>query len=245
MFDLEGKTALVTGASGGIGGAIARCLKAQGAKLGLSGTRTEALEALNTELGGSCAVLTCNLSDPAATDGLIAAAEEALGQVDILVNNAGLTRDGLLMRMKDEDWDQVLQVNLGAAFRLSRAVLRSMMKRRYGRIISITSVVGTTGNPGQGNYAASKAGLVGFSKSLAQEVASRGITVNCVAPGMIETAMTDALNEQQRERILSAIPTGRLGKPDDVAAAVAYLASDEAAYVTGVTLHVNGGMVMI
>jgi 3-oxoacyl-[acyl-carrier protein] reductase len=245
MFDLEGKTALVTGASGGIGGAIARCLKAQGAKLGLSGTRTEALEALNAELGGSCAVLTCNLSDPAATDGLIAAAEEALGQVDILVNNAGLTRDGLLMRMKDEDWDQVLQVNLSAAFRLSRAVLRGMMKRRYGRIISITSVVGTTGNPGQGNYAASKAGLVGFSKSLAQEVASRGITVNCVAPGMIETAMTDALNEQQRERILAAIPTGRLGQPDDVAAAVAYLASDEAAYVTGVTLHVNGGMVMI
>ncbi|RDD62436.1 3-oxoacyl-[acyl-carrier-protein] reductase [Ferruginivarius sediminum] len=244
MFDLSGKTALVTGASGGIGGAIARSLHAQGARVALSGTRREALDALAAELNGA-AVLPCNLSDAEAVAKLPGQAEEALGGLDILVNNAGLTRDTLAMRMKDEDWLTVLEVNLTAAFRLSRGVLKGMMKRRSGRIINITSVVGVTGNPGQANYASSKAGLIGLTKSLAAEVASRGITVNSVAPGMIETAMTDALNDQQRERILANIPAERLGKPEDVAACVAFLASQEAGYVTGHTLHVNGGMAMI
>jgi len=245
MFDLTGKIALVTGASGGIGGAIARRLYGQGATVVLSGTRAEALQALAGELGARAQVVTCNLGDAAETDALVGKVEAAAGQLDILVNNAGLTRDGLALRMKDDDWQQVLDVNLTAAFRLTRAALRGMMKRRWGRVVGITSIVGVTGNPGQANYAASKAGLIGMTKSLAQEVATRGITVNCVAPGMIETAMTDALNEQQRARILTAIPMQRLGNPDEIASAVAYLASEEAAYVTGQTLHVNGGMAMI
>ncbi|MGP1256315.1 MAG: 3-oxoacyl-[acyl-carrier-protein] reductase [Kiloniellales bacterium] len=245
MFDLSGKTALVTGATGGIGAAIARTLHAQGAAVALSGTRSEVLETLAGELGERVAVTPCNLSDPEATVALPGQAEAALGGLDILVNNAGLTRDNLALRMKDEDWQTVLDVNLTAAFRLSRAALRGMMKRRWGRIVSITSVVGVTGNPGQTNYAASKAGLIGMSKSLAAEVASRGITVNCVAPGFIETAMTDALNEEQKQRILTAVPAGELGRPEDVAAAVAYLASGEGGYVTGQTLHVNGGMAML
>jgi 3-oxoacyl-[acyl-carrier protein] reductase len=245
MFDLSGKSALVTGASGGIGGAIARALHAQGAAVGLSGTRAEALEALAAELGERARVLPCDLSDPEACQGLPGRAEAALGGLDILVNNAGLTRDNLAVRIKDEDWNLVLEVNLSAAFRLIRASLRGMMKRRWGRIVGITSVVGVTGNPGQANYAASKAGMIGMSKSLAQEVASRGITVNCVAPGFIETAMTEGLGEPQRDKLLGAIPAGRLGSSDDVAACVAFLASDEAAYVTGQTLHVNGGMAMI
>lgn len=245
MFDLTGKVALVTGASGGIGGAIARALHAQGASVGLSGTRVEPLESLAADLGERVAVLPCNLSDAVQTEALVGQCDEALGPLDILVNNAGLTRDGLALRMKDEDWQAVLDVNLTASFRLTRAALKGMMKRRSGRIVGITSVVGVTGNPGQANYAASKAGLIGMTKSLAQEVASRGVTLNCVAPGMIETAMTDALNEQQRERILQNIPAGRLGSSDDIAAAVVYLASQEAAYVTGQTLHVNGGMAMI
>jgi len=245
MFDLTGKIALVTGASGGIGGAIARRLHGQGATVVLSGTRAEALQALAGELGQRAQVVTCNLGDAAETDALVGKVEAAAGQLDILVNNAGLTRDGLALRMKDDDWQQVLDVNLTAAFRLTRAALRGMMKRRWGRVVGITSIVGVTGNPGQANYAASKAGLIGMTKSLAQEVATRGITVNCVAPGMIETAMTDALNEQQRARILTAIPMQRLGNPDEIASAVAYLASEEAAYVTGQTLHVNGGMAMI
>ncbi|MBB3065082.1 3-oxoacyl-[acyl-carrier-protein] reductase [Limibacillus halophilus] len=245
MFDLSGKVALVTGASGGLGGAIAKALHAQGASVALTGTRVEPLEALKSTLGDRAAVLPCDLSDPAATEGLIGRCEEALGPLDILVNNAGLTRDGLAMRMKDEDWQTVLDVNLTAAFRLTRAALKGMMRRRSGRIIGITSVVGVTGNPGQANYAASKAGMIGMTKSLAQEVASRGITLNCVAPGMITTAMTDVLNDQQKERILQVIPMGRLGDSEDIAAAVLYLASDEAAYVTGQTLHVNGGMAMI
>lgn len=245
MFDLTGKIALVTGASGGIGGAIARRLHGQGATVVLSGTRAEALEALAGELGERSQVMTCNLGDPGETEALVGRVEKEAGQLDILINNAGLTRDGLAMRMKDEDWQQVLDVNLTAAFRLARASLKGMMKRRWGRIIGITSIVGVTGNPGQANYAASKAGLIGMTKSLAQEVATRGITVNCVAPGMIETAMTDALNDQQRERILTAIPMQRLGKSDEIASGVAYLASEEAAYVTGQTLHVNGGMAMI
>ncbi len=245
MFDLSGKNALVTGASGGIGGAIARALHAQGAAVGLSGTRVEALEALAAELGARAQVLPCDLSDPAACQALPGRAEAALGGLDILVNNAGLTRDNLAVRIKDEDWNLVLEVNLTAAFRLIRASLRGMMKRRWGRIVGITSVVGVTGNPGQANYAASKAGMIGMSKSLAQEVASRGITVNCVAPGFIETAMTEGLGEPQREKLLGAIPVGRLGSSGDVAACVAFLASDEAAYVTGQTLHVNGGMAMI
>jgi 3-oxoacyl-[acyl-carrier protein] reductase len=245
MFDLTGKIALVTGASGGIGGAIARRLHGQGATVVLSGTRAEALEALAGELGSRAQVAPCNLGDAAETEALVGKVEAAAGQLDILVNNAGLTRDGLALRMKDEDWQQVLEVNLTAAFRLTRAALKGMMKRRWGRVVAITSIVGVTGNPGQANYAASKAGLIGMTKSLAQEVATRGITVNCVAPGMIETAMTDVLNEQQRSRILSAIPMQRLGKADEIASAVAYLASDEAAYVTGQTLHVNGGMAMI
>jgi len=245
MFDLSGKSALVTGASGGIGGAIARALHAQGAAVGLSSTRAEALEALAAELGERAQVLPCDLSDPEACQALPGRAEAALGGLDILVNNAGLTRDSLAVRLKDEDWNLVLEVNLSAAFRLIRASLRGMMKRRWGRIVGITSVVGVTGNPGQANYAASKAGMIGMSKSLAQEVASRGITVNCVAPGFIETAMTDGLGEPQRDKLLAAIPAGRLGSSHDVAACVAFLASDEAAYVTGQTLHVNGGMAMI
>jgi len=245
MFDLTGKIALVTGASGGIGGAIARRLHGQGATVVLSGTRAEALQALAGELGQRAQVVTCNLGDAAETDALIGKVEAAAGQLDILVNNAGLTRDGLALRMKDDDWQQVLDVNLTAAFRLTRAALRGMMKRRWGRVVGITSIVGVTGNPGQANYAASKAGLIGMTKSLAQEVATRGITLNCVAPGMIETAMTDALNEQQRARILTAIPMQRLGNADEIASAVVYLASEEAAYVTGQTLHVNGGMAMI
>jgi 3-oxoacyl-[acyl-carrier protein] reductase len=245
MFDLSGKCALVTGASGGIGGAIARALHGQGAAVALSGTRIEALQQLQGELGPRAHVVPCDLADAAAVEKLVGAAEAAMGQVDILVNNAGLTRDQLSLRMKDEDWQKVLEVNLTAAFRLIRGALRGMMKRRFGRVVSITSVVGVTGNPGQANYAASKAGLIGMSKSLALEVASRGITVNCLAPGMIATPMTEALNQAQRERVLGQIPAGRLGSAADVAAGVVYLASDEAAYVTGQTLHVNGGMAMI
>ena len=245
MFDLAGMNALVTGASGGLGKEMARALHAQGATVALSGTRREALEALAAELGARVHVLPCDLSDKAATDALVPEAEKAMGQLDILVNNAGITRDGLFMRMKDDDWETVLAVNLGSAFRLSRAALRGMMKRRFGRIIGITSIVGVTGNPGQGNYAASKAGMIGMTKSLAAEVASRGITANCIAPGFIESPMTDALNEKQREAILGTIPAGRLGAGADIAAAVVYLASKEAAYVTGQTLHVNGGMAMI
>jgi 3-oxoacyl-[acyl-carrier protein] reductase len=246
MFDLTGKTALVTGATGGIGAEIARAMHAQGAHVVLSGTREAVLQDLAASLGARTSAVAANLSDPAAVDGLIAAAETAAGQpLDILVANAGITKDGLLMRMKDEDWEQVIKVNLESYFRLSRAAMRGMMKRRHGRIIGITSVVGVTGNPGQANYAASKAGMIGFSKALAQEVASRGITVNCVAPGFIESPMTDALNDQQKTQILSTIPTGRLGTGADVAAACIYLASAEAGYVTGQTLHVNGGMAMI
>jgi len=245
MFDLTGKTALVTGASGGIGGAIARALHGQGATVALSGTRAEALQGLAQELGERAQVLPANLGDAEATEKLVGDAEAALGKLDILVNNAGLTRDGLAVRMKDVDWQTVLDVDLTAGFRLARAALRGMMKRRFGRIIGITSIVGVTGNPGQANYAAAKAGMIGMSKALAAEVATRGITVNCVAPGFIQTPMTDALNEQQKERLLGAIPAARLGAAGDVAAAVVYLASDEAAYVTGQTLHVNGGMAMI
>ncbi|MCA3697308.1 3-oxoacyl-[acyl-carrier-protein] reductase [Aquidulcibacter sp.] len=244
MFDLTGKKALVTGATGGIGGAIARALHAAGAQVALSGTRQEALDALSAELPGSLA-LACNLSDPVETDGLIGRAEEALGGLDILVANAGITKDGLLLRMKDEDFERVLDVNLGSYFRLARAASKGMMKRRLGRIIAITSVVGVTGNPGQANYAASKAGMIGFTKSIAQELASRGITANCIAPGFIVSPMTDALNEAQKEAITKSIPAARLGQPDDIAAAVVYLASDQASYVTGQTLHVNGGMAMI
>jgi 3-oxoacyl-[acyl-carrier protein] reductase len=245
MFDLTGKTALVTGASGGIGGAIAAALHAQGATVALSGTRREALDALAAKLGSRTHVLTANLADAESVEQLAKDAEAAMGSLDILVNNAGLTRDGLVMRMKDEDWETVIDVNLGAAFRLCRAVTRGMMKRRFGRIINITSIVGVTGNPGQVNYAASKAGLIGMSKSLAQEVASRGITVNCIAPGFITSAMTDALNEDQKSRLLAGIPAGRMGESAEIAAAAVYLASNEAAYVTGQTLHVNGGMAMI
>ena len=246
MFDLTGKTALVTGASGGIGGAIARALHAQGAHVSASGTRQSALESLAGELVDRVTCITCDLSDTAAVDGLVSSAEAAAGkELSILVANAGITRDGLMLRMKDDDWSSVLRVNLESYFRLSRAVLRGMMKRRAGRIIGITSVVGVTGNPGQANYAASKAGMIGFSKALAQEVATRGITVNCVAPGFIESPMTDALNESQKAQILGTIPIGRLGSGADVAAACVYLASDEGSYVTGQTLHVNGGMAMV
>jgi len=246
MFDLTGKTALVTGASGGIGGPIARALHGQGAFVVLSGTRGDALQALAAELGERAACVTCDLADAAAVDGLVAQAEAAGGgQVDILVANAGVTRDGLMLRMKDDDWETVLKVNLESYFRLSRAALRGMMKRRWGRIIGVTSVVGVTGNPGQANYAASKAGMIGFSKSLAQEVATRNITVNCIAPGMIASPMTDSLNEQQKSVILARIPAGHLGAGKDVAAACVYLAAEEASYVTGQTLHVNGGMAMI
>ena len=246
MFDLNGKTALITGASGGIGGAIAKALVLAGAKVALSGTRVEALEKVAAELDGKAVIVPANLSDRASVEALAKAAEEKLGApVDILINNAGLTKDQLAMRMKDEDWQSVLDVNLTAAFVLTRSLLRNMMKNRWGRIISITSVVGVTGNPGQANYAASKAGLIGMSKSLAQEVASRNITVNCVAPGFIATAMTDALNDDQKAAINTRIPAGKMGSSEDIAAAVLYLASSEAGYVTGQTLHVNGGMAMI
>ena len=245
MFDLTGRKALVTGATGGLGGAIARTLHAQGASVAISGTRADALEALAAELGERVVVAPCNLSDKDSVEALVPTAEEKLGGLDILVNNAGITRDNLFMRLKDEDWDSVLAVNLTAAFRLSRAAVKSMMRRRYGRIVAIGSVVATTGNPGQGNYAAAKAGLIGMSKALAAEVASRNITVNVVAPGFIESPMTQALNDKQREGILAGVPMGRLGEGADVAAAVAFLASTEAGYVTGQTLHVNGGMAMI
>ena len=245
MFDLTGKSALVTGASGGIGAAVARVLHGAGAAVALSGTRVEPLEALAGELGERAHVVPCNLSDQAAVAELPKRAAEAMGAVDILVNNAGITRDNLFMRMSDAEWDDVIQVNLRSAMVLSRAVMRGMMKSRWGRIVNVSSIVGTTGNPGQANYAASKAGLVGMSKSLAYEVASRGITVNCVAPGFITTAMTDKLTDEQKSAILSQVPAGRMGEPEEIAAAVLYLASSEAAYVTGTTLHVNGGMAMI
>ena len=245
MFDLTGKFALVTGASGGIGAAIARALHAQGAKVALSGTRVEALDKLAAEIGDRVHVTPCNLADRESVEKLVPAAEAAMGGLDILVNNAGLTRDGLFMRMKDDDWDTVIAVNLTATFRLARAAVKGMMRRRYGRIVSITSIVGVTGNPGQGNYAASKAGMIGMSKSLAAEVASRGVTVNCVAPGFIESPMTDALNDKQKEAILAQVPAGKLGQGADVASAVVWLASAEAQYVTGQTLHVNGGLAMI
>jgi 3-oxoacyl-[acyl-carrier protein] reductase len=246
MFNLQGKTALVTGATGGIGGAVARALHAQGATVVLSGTREAVLEGMKAELGERAHYATCNLSDPESVDNLVNAAETAAGAgLDILVANAGITKDGLLMRMKDEDFADVIRINLESYFRLSRAAMRGMMKRRAGRIIGVTSVVGVTGNSGQTNYAASKAGMIGFSKSLAQEVASRGITVNCIAPGFIASPMTDVLTDQQKDAILGSIPAGRLGTGDEIAAAAVYLSSDEAAYMTGQTLHVNGGMAMI
>jgi len=245
MFDLSGKTALVTGATGGLGGTIARTLHAAGAAVAVSGTRLQALEQIAGELADRGHVLRCNLADRDDTESLVTRAEAAMGRLDILVANAGITRDGLLVQMRDQDWDEVINVNLTATFRLARAAARGMMRRRFGRIIGITSVVGTTGNPGQGNYAAAKAGMVGLIKSLAQEYATRGVTANCVAPGFIQTPMTDKLNAKQREAILARVPAGRLGAPADIAAAVVYLASEEAAYVTGQTLHVNGGMAMI
>ena len=245
MFDLSGKSALVTGASGGIGGAIARSLHAQGATVALSGTRVDPLQALAGELGARAHVLPCNLSDKDAVEALPKQAVDAMGAVDILVNNAGVTRDNLFMRMSDEEWETVLNVNLTSTMRLCRGVLRGMMKARWGRIINISSVVGATGNPGQGNYAASKAGMVGMTKSLAAEVASRGVTANCIAPGFITTAMTEVLPDAQKEKLLAVIPAGRMGESDEIAAAAVYLASPEAAYVTGQTLHVNGGMAMI
>ena len=245
MFDLNGRCALVTGASGSIGGAIARALNERGTDVALSGTRVEVLEALAGELGNGVCVVPADLASADSAEQLAKDAEAAIGSIDILVNNAGLTRDGLAMRLKNEDWDTVLDVNLGAAFRLTRACLRGMVKKRWGRVIGITSIVGVTGNPGQSNYAASKAGMIGMSKSLAQEVASRGITVNCIAPGFIATAMTDALSDNKKEHLLTEIPIGRLGTAEDIAAACIYLASMEAAYVTGQTLHVNGGMAMI
>jgi 3-oxoacyl-[acyl-carrier protein] reductase len=245
MFDLSGKTALITGASGGIGGATARALHRQGASVAISGTRPEALEGLAAELAARVHVLPCDLTDPAEVEKLVPSAEAALGSLDILVNNAGLTRDNLFMRLKDEDWDLVLSVNLTAAFRLSRAAMKGMLKRRSGRIVGVTSIVGVTGNPGQANYAASKAGMIGMFKSLAAEVAGRNVTVNCVAPGFIETPMTDVLNEKQKAAILANVPMQRLGTAEDIAAAIVYLVSAEASYVTGQTLHVNGGMAMI
>jgi 3-oxoacyl-[acyl-carrier protein] reductase len=245
MFDLTGTTALVTGASGGIGSAIARALAGQGARLAVSGSNADKLESFRASLPGDHVALPCNLSDGAAVDRLVPDAVAALGKLDILVNNAGVTRDNLAMRMKDEEWDQVIRVNLEAAFRLCRAAAKPMMKARHGRIISVTSVVGATGNPGQANYAASKAGLVGMSKALAQELASRGITVNCVAPGFIRSAMTDVLPDAQKTALLGRIPAGDLGTGEDIGAAVVYLASREAGYVTGQTLHVNGGMAML
>lgn len=245
MFDLKGKKALVTGATGGLGAEIARALHKQGASLAISGTRKEKLEALAQELGDRVHVLPCDLSNPESTTRLIPETEAALGGLDILVNNAGLTQDGLMLRMSDDQWSKVIDVNLSSVFRLSREAIKGMMKQRAGRIINITSVVGVTGNPGQTNYAASKAGLIGLSKSLSIEVATRGVTVNCIAPGFIESPMTDALNDKQRESILSSIPQGGIGSPQDIAAGVIYLASDEAKYVTGQTLHINGGMVRI
>jgi 3-oxoacyl-[acyl-carrier protein] reductase len=245
MFDLAGKTALVTGASGGIGGAIARVLHAQGATVTLSGTRREALEALALALGPRVHIVPCDLAKPEEVEKLLSAADAAMERVDILVCNAGITRDNLLVQLKDEDWDAVIAVNLTATFRLARKAVAGMMRRRFGRVIGITSVVGVTGNPGQANYAAAKAGMIGMIKSIAREYARRGVTANCVAPGMISTAMTDKLNEKQREAILAAVPAARLGTPEEVAAAVLYLASDEASYVTGQTLHVNGGMAMV
>ena len=245
MFDLSGKAALVTGASGGIGGAIARALHKQGATVTLSGTRADALEKLKGELGERAHVITARMDDAADIDRLLKDAEAAMGKVDILVNNAGITRDNISMRMKDEEWEKVLQVNLTGTFRLTRAAMRGMMRRRFGRVINITSIVGVTGNPGQANYAAAKAGLIGRSKSLAQELASRAITVNCVAPGFIATPMTDVLTDEQKKATLARVPMDRLGTPDEIAAGVVYLASDEAAYVTGQTLHINGGMAMI
>jgi 3-oxoacyl-[acyl-carrier protein] reductase len=245
MFDLAGKKALVTGASGGIGGAIAAALHRQGASLAISGTRREALEARAGALGERVHVLPCNLSEKQEAEALIPAAEAALGGLDILVNNAGITRDGLLMRLRDEDWDEVIAVNLTSAFRLCRAAAKGMLRRRYGRIVNITSVVGVTGNPGQANYTAAKAGMIGMTKSLAFEVASRTVTVNCVAPGFIASPMTDTLNDKQRAAFLANIPAGRLGSGDEVAAAVVFLASAEAAYITGQTIHVNGGLAMI
>jgi 3-oxoacyl-[acyl-carrier protein] reductase len=245
MFDLSGKAALVTGAAGGIGGAVARMLHGAGAKVLLTGTKADRLAALKDALGARVAVATADLADPAAGDALVKAAEEHFGQLDILVNNAGLTKDGLALRMKDEDWAKVIEVDLTAGFRLARAALRGMMRRRWGRIVGIGSVVGATGNPGQVNYAAAKAGMVGMTKALAAEVASRGITVNCVAPGFIATAMTEALSDEQKAKLGSAIPMGRQGTPDEVAACVLFLASEESRYVTGHTLHVNGGLAMI
>ena len=245
MFDLTGRAALVTGASGGIGGAIAKSLHASGATVGLSGTRVEPLEALAAELGDRAHVLPCNLSDAEAVTGLPKLAAETMGSLDILVNNAGVTRDNLFMRMSEEEWSQVIDINLTSTMRLCKGVLRGMMKARHGRIINISSIVGATGNPGQGNYAASKAGMVGMSKSLAYEVATRGITVNCIAPGMIETAMTGALNDDQKTAILGQIPMGRMGTPEEIAAATAFLASNEAGYITGTVLHINGGMAML
>lgn len=245
MFDLTSKTALVTGATGGLGEAIARTLHARGATVALSGTRAEKLEALAADLGERVHVLPANLSDRAAVDALVPAAEAAMGQLDILVNNAGITRDNLFMRMKDEEWDQVLEVNLTSNFHICRSAIKGMMKRRHGRIIGIASVVGVTGNPGQANYAAAKAGMIGMYKSIAREIASRNVTVNTIAPGFIETAMTDVLNDKQKESILGSVPAGRLGTAAEIAGAAVYLASDEAAYMTGQTLHVNGGMAMI
>jgi 3-oxoacyl-[acyl-carrier protein] reductase len=245
MFDLTGKTALVTGATGGIGGAIARALHRQGASVAVSGTRKEVLDTLAGELGDRVHVVPGNLADAAEVETLVPAAEKAMGQLDILVANAGITRDNLFVQLRDEEWDEVIAVNLTATFRLARAALRGMMRRRFGRIIGITSVVGVTGNPGQGNYTAAKAGMIGMMKSLAQEYAKRGVTANCIAPGFIATAMTDKLNDKQKEAILARVPTGRLGNPDDIGAAAVYFASAEAAYVTGQTLHVNGGMAMI
>jgi len=245
MFDLTGKAALVTGATGGIGGAIAKALHTQGATVAISGTKAEKLETLASELGSRVFVMPCDLRDRAAVAKLAEDADKTLGQTDILVNNAGITHDNLFMRMKDEEWDDVIAVNLTSVFVLTRGILRNMMRRRYGRIVNIASISGVFGNPGQGNYAASKAGLVGMTKSLAREVASRGITANCIAPGFIKTPMTDALTPKQVEVIAAAIPTQTFGKPEDIAAAVAFLASNEAAYITGETIHVNGGMVMV
>ena len=245
MFDLSGKTALVTGASGGIGGAIARALHRQGATVTLSGTRGDVLEQLKSALGERAHVVAARMDDAADIDRLAKEAEAAMGKLDILVNNAGITRDNISLRMKDEEWEKVLQVNLTGTFRLIRAALRGMMRRRFGRVVNITSIVGVTGNPGQANYAAAKAGLIGMSKSLAQELASRSITVNCIAPGFIATPMTDALTDEQKKGILARVPANRLGTPDEIAAGVVYLARDEAAYVTGKTVHINGGMAMI
>jgi 3-oxoacyl-[acyl-carrier protein] reductase len=245
MFALAGKKALVTGASGGIGGATARMLHGQGATVALAGRNRDALDALAAELGDRCHVIVGDLGDTESSDAMLSAASDAMDGIDVLVNNAGLTRDNLAMRMKDDDWQAVIDVNLTATFRMSRAVMRGMMKARWGRIINVTSIVGVTGNPGQANYAASKAGIIGMSKSLAGEVATRGITVNCIAPGFIATAMTESLGDDQKEKLVGAVPAGRLGTPEDVAACAVFLASDEAAYVTGQTLHVNGGMAMI